>query len=105
MYYFPLIYIDFRFFLTIGFGDFYPATEAGRPIFIVYALLAVPTMTIIGNSQDLLQVNGSTNRNVRIHIIYGAAYLQSKTSSLQRKGFRDPISEFSGQSIQGKTIR
>jgi hypothetical protein len=39
---------DFRFFLTIGFGDYAPATEAGRPIFIVYALLAVPTMTIIG---------------------------------------------------------
>jgi hypothetical protein len=41
------------FFLTIGFGDFYPATEAGRPVFIVYALLAVPTMTIIGHSSIL----------------------------------------------------
>ena len=40
---------DFRFFLTIGFGDYAPATEAGRSIFIVYALLAVPTMTIIGS--------------------------------------------------------
>ena len=28
----------------------YPNTEAGRPIFIVYALLAVPTMTIVGIS-------------------------------------------------------
>jgi Ion channel len=42
--------IDNSFFLTIGYGDFYPATEAGRPIFIVYALLAVPTMTIVGTS-------------------------------------------------------
>ena len=41
---------DDRFFLTIGFGDFFPTTEAGKPIFIVYALLAVPTMTIIGCS-------------------------------------------------------
>jgi len=41
---------DNRFFLTIGYGDFFPATEAGRPIFIVYALLAVPTMTIVGTS-------------------------------------------------------
>ena len=39
---------DYRFFLTIGYGDFYPTTEAGVPIFIVYALLAVPTMTIVG---------------------------------------------------------
>lgn len=42
--------INARFFLTIGFGDFYPSTEAGRPIFIVYALLAVPTMTTISTS-------------------------------------------------------
>jgi Ion channel len=34
--------------LTIGFGDFYPSSQAGRTIFLVYALLAVPTMTIIG---------------------------------------------------------
>jgi hypothetical protein len=33
--------------LTVGFGDYYPTTEAGRPIFIVYALLAVPTMTVV----------------------------------------------------------
>jgi potassium channel subfamily K, other eukaryote len=37
-----------RFFLTIGYGDLAPATQAGRSVFIVYALLAVPTMTIIG---------------------------------------------------------
>ena len=34
--------------MTIGFGDLSPTSEAGRPIFIVYALLAVPTMTIVG---------------------------------------------------------
>ena len=45
--------IDNSFFLTIGYGDFYPATEAGRPIFIVYALLAVPTMTIVGTFLSL----------------------------------------------------
>lgn len=43
---------DDRFFLTIGFGDFVPTSEAGKPIFIVYALLAVPTMTIIGIFQN-----------------------------------------------------
>jgi hypothetical protein len=44
------IHLTGRFFLTIGYGDFFPTTEAGRPIFIVYALLAVPTMTIVGIS-------------------------------------------------------
>jgi Ion channel len=46
--------------LTIGYGDFLPATTAGKPVFIVYALLAVPTMTIVGmpplcNSQDIVE--------------------------------------------------
>ena len=41
---------NIRFFLTIGFGDFAPSTEAGRPMFIVYALLAVPTITAISTS-------------------------------------------------------
>jgi hypothetical protein len=43
--------VYFRFFLTIGYGDYAPGTQAGRPVFIVYALLAVPTMTIIGSPQ------------------------------------------------------
>ena len=42
-----------RFFLTIGFGDYYPTTEAGVSVFIVYALLAVPTMTIVGIALQL----------------------------------------------------
>ena len=42
------VHSDPRFFLTIGFGDYSPTSEAGRPIFIVYALLAVPTMTVVG---------------------------------------------------------
>ena len=36
--------------MTIGYGDYAPTSEAGRPIFIVYALCAVPTMTIVGIS-------------------------------------------------------
>jgi hypothetical protein len=46
--------------LTIGYGDFFPVTAAGKPVFIVYALLAVPTMTIVGmpslyRSKDVVQ--------------------------------------------------
>ncbi|CCG82310.1 putative Ion channel [Taphrina deformans PYCC 5710] len=39
------LYFSYVFFLTLGFGDYSPATAAGRVIFIVYALLAVPVMT------------------------------------------------------------
>lgn len=34
-------------FTTIGYGDFYPATPAGRSIFVVWAILGVGTMTIL----------------------------------------------------------
>ena len=31
--------------LTPGFGDFTPASPAGRVVFVVYALMAVPIVT------------------------------------------------------------
>ena len=33
--------------LTIGYGDFSPKTGAGRTFFIIWSLVAVPTMTIL----------------------------------------------------------
>lgn len=34
-------------FTTTGYGDFHPATPAGRSIFVVWALMGVATMTIL----------------------------------------------------------
>lgn len=34
-------------FSTIGYGDFAPATPAGRSIFVVWAILGVGAMTIL----------------------------------------------------------
>ena len=33
--------------LTIGYGDLSPKSNAGKPLFIVWSLIAVPTMTIL----------------------------------------------------------
>lgn len=33
--------------LTIGFGDFTPTSNSGKPFFVVWSLVAVPTMTIL----------------------------------------------------------
>jgi potassium channel subfamily K, other eukaryote len=41
---FWLNYHVLQFFLTIGYGDYSPSSPAGRVVFIVYALLAVPVM-------------------------------------------------------------
>lgn len=39
------LYFNYIFFLTIGFGDYEPTSNASRPVFIVYALMTVPIIT------------------------------------------------------------
>ncbi|GAO51244.1 hypothetical protein G7K_5352-t1 [Saitoella complicata NRRL Y-17804] len=45
--YWDSLYFCYVFFLTIGYGDFTPSSNAGRVVFIMYALLAVPIITTI----------------------------------------------------------
>lgn len=53
MTYFQALYLCYVSLLTVGYGDLAPKTNAGRPFFVVWSLLAVPTMTIlIGHMGD-----------------------------------------------------
>ncbi|KUJ18901.1 voltage-gated potassium channel [Mollisia scopiformis] len=45
--YFDAVYFVFISTVTIGYGDFYVESNIGRPIFVFWGLLAVPTMTIL----------------------------------------------------------
>jgi len=45
--YFQALYFCYVSLLTIGYGDFSPKSNVGKPFFIVWSLLAVPTMTIL----------------------------------------------------------
>ena len=45
--YFDAIYFVFISLVTVGYGDFAVKSNVGRPIFVFWALLAVPTMTIL----------------------------------------------------------
>jgi potassium channel subfamily K len=45
--YFESLYFCYVSLLTIGYGDFSPKSNAGKPYFIVWSLIAVPTMTIL----------------------------------------------------------
>ncbi|KAI9706965.1 MAG: Potassium channel [Bogoriella megaspora] len=45
--YFQALYFCYVSLLTIGYGDFAPKSNAGRPFFIVWSLIAVPTMTVL----------------------------------------------------------
>ena len=45
--YFQSLYFCYVSLLTIGYGDFSPRSNAGKPFFIVWSLVAIPTMTIL----------------------------------------------------------
>ena len=45
--YFEALYFCYVSLLTIGYGDLAPKSNVGKPFFIVWSLIAVPTMTIL----------------------------------------------------------
>lgn len=45
--YFQALYFGFCSLLTIGYGDITPQSNPGRPFFVAWSLIAVPTMTIL----------------------------------------------------------
>ncbi|RHZ62298.1 potassium channel family protein [Aspergillus thermomutatus] len=45
--YFDALYFGFCSLLTVGYGDFSPTTNAAKPFFVVWSLIAVPTMTTL----------------------------------------------------------
>jgi potassium channel subfamily K len=62
--YFNALYFAFCSLLTIGYGDITPASNPGRPFFVVWSLIAVPTMTILISKMSgtiLEAVNDATN--------------------------------------------
>ncbi|GAB7359030.1 hypothetical protein MBLNU230_g5102t1 [Neophaeotheca triangularis] len=62
--YFQALYFAYVSLLTIGYGDLAPQTNIGRPFFVVWSLLAVPTMTIlIGDLGDTLIAKFKTGSN------------------------------------------
>ncbi|KAF1992331.1 voltage-gated potassium channel [Aulographum hederae CBS 113979] len=45
--YFVALYFSYTSLLTIGYGDYQPESNSGRPFFVFWTLLAVPTLTIL----------------------------------------------------------
>jgi potassium channel subfamily K len=61
--YFESIYFAYVCLLTIGYGDFYPTSNSGKPFFVFWSLLAIPSLTIlISNMSDTIvkAVNDAT---------------------------------------------
>lgn len=45
--YFQSLYFAYTSLLTIGYGDFAPISNSGKPFFVFWSLLVVPTLTIL----------------------------------------------------------
>ncbi|KAF9887179.1 Potassium channel [Aspergillus nanangensis] len=45
--YFSALYFNFVCLLSVGYGDITPATNAGKSFFVLWSLMAVPTMTTL----------------------------------------------------------
>ena len=45
--YFVALYFTYTCLLTIGYGDYYPQSNSGKAFFVLWTLLAVPTLTIL----------------------------------------------------------
>lgn len=45
--YFQALYFSYTALLTIGYGDFYPQTNSGKPAFVFWSLVALPTLTVL----------------------------------------------------------
>lgn len=53
--YFEALYFSYTSLLTIGYGDMFPVSESGKPFFVLWSLLAVPSLTIlISNMGDTI---------------------------------------------------
>lgn len=57
MTYFQALYFCYVSLLTIGYGDLSPKSNAGRPFFLAWSLIAVPTITILISSMGDTVIN------------------------------------------------
>lgn len=56
--YFAALYFAYTSILTIGYGDLYPMSNSGKPFFVFWSLLAVPTLTILISNMGDTVVKG-----------------------------------------------
>jgi len=75
--FFEALYFTYISLLTIGYGDYYPQSNFGKPFFVIWSLIAIPTVTI------LISTMGST---VVEWVKEGTLWLGRKTILPERHG-------------------
>ena len=56
--YFECLYFAYTSLLTVGYGDFQPESNSGKPFFVFWSLLAIPTLTILISNMGDTVVKG-----------------------------------------------
>lgn len=62
--YFVALYFSYTSLLTIGYGDFQPQSNSGRPFFVFWSLLAVPTLTILISNMGDTVIKGFSDLTI-----------------------------------------
>lgn len=66
MTYFQALYFCYVSLLTVGYGDLAPKSNAGRAFFVVWSLIAVPTMTILISDMGDTVISGFKNATSKL---------------------------------------
>lgn len=91
--YFQSLYFSYTSLLTIGYGDFYPQSNSGKPFFVFWSLLAVPSLTIlISNMGDTIA------KGIRDLTLW----IGNSTILPGEKGVRHSLKERSNKMVFGK---
>jgi potassium channel subfamily K, other eukaryote len=64
--YFEALYFCYVSLLTIGYGDFSPKSNAGKPFFVLWSLIAIPTMTILISGMGDTVIAGFKQATIRL---------------------------------------
>lgn len=91
--YFESLYFTYVSFLTIGYGDFYPQDNSARPVFVLWSLIALPTLTVLIGS-----VGGVINEGVNTLTLWVSDHLPENTAALS--AMKDEASKAKGSEFQ-----
>lgn len=86
--YFEALYFAYAALLTIGYGDYAPHSNAGKAFFVLWSLLAVPSLTILISNMGDTIVKWFSDFTVALGAI---------TVLPEEQGFRDSLRRFLGE--------
>ncbi|KAF2877014.1 hypothetical protein BDV95DRAFT_481923 [Massariosphaeria phaeospora] len=64
--YFVSLYFAYTSLLTVGYGDYYVISNSGKPFFVFWSLLAVPTLTILISNMGDTVIKGFKDATIWI---------------------------------------